>query len=259
MTELAIIGGTGVTQLEGFHTDRIDAIDTPYGPPSSGIAHGHYCGHPLLFLARHGQPHRIPPHRVNYRANIWALRQAGAQAIIAIAAVGGIREDMTPGALVIPDQIIDYTSERAQTYCADDAEHVVHIDFTEPYDHGLRARLLEAASAANVAVVDGGTYGCTQGPRLETAAEIRRMEIDGCGIVGMTGMPEAALARELELRYACIALVANWAAGKSASAITMEDIERQLQAAMGKLAEVLQRFVSSWPGESPQPPRTTRT
>ena len=259
MTNLAIIGGTGVTKLPGFCIDRVDEIDTPYGSPSSGIAHGHYCGHPLLFLRRHGNPHRIPPHRVNYRANIWALRQTGAEAIIAIAAVGGIRDDMIPGELAVPSQIIDYTYDRAQTYFADDLEHVVHIDFSQPYDSELRSRLFEAGSAAKVAIVDGGTYGCTQGPRLETAAEIRRMERDGCAIVGMTGMPEAALARELELRYACIALIANWAAGKSASVITMDDIERQLQAATGKLAGVLQRLVSSWPVESPHPPCTTRT
>jgi 5'-methylthioadenosine phosphorylase/5'-methylthioinosine phosphorylase len=243
MTRFAIIGGTGVTHLAGFETDRIESIDTPYGPPSSGIAHGRYCGHPLLFLARHGNPHRIPPHRVNYRANIWALRQAGADAVIAIAAVGGIREDMTPGALVVPSQIIDYTYDRAQTYFADDLDHVVHVDFTEPYDASLRTRLLAAGHDANVSMIDGGTYGCTQGPRLETAAEIRRLEQDGCALVGMTGMPEAALAREIELRYACVALVANWAAGKSSLPITMQEIERQLRTALAKVAPILQRVL----------------
>lgn len=243
MAHIAIIGGTGVTQLAGLQTDRTEAVTTPFGEPSAEIVYGRYCDREILFLARHGNPHRFPPHRVNYRANIWALRDAGVSAVVAIAAVGGIRSDMAPGTLAIPDQIIDYTYDRRHTFFEDDLADVVHVDFTRPYDEALRGRLLAAARNAGLAVVDGGTYGATQGPRLETAAEIQRMERDGCAIVGMTGMPEAALARELSLPYASLALVANWAAGKSSEVITMEDIQHQLTQATHQVAALLQQFM----------------
>lgn len=242
MKPIAIIGGTGVTRLPGLLIERTVPADTPFGCPSAPIVHGAYCGRELMFLARHGDPHRIPPHRINYRANLWALREAGVSGIVAIAAVGGIRHDMAPGALVVPDQIIDYTYGRHQTFFEDEREDVVHIDFTEPYDASLRQRLLTAGRNTGVDIIDGGTYGATQGPRLETAAEIARMEHDGCDLVGMTGMPEAALARELQLGYACLALVANRAAGKSSEAITMADIELHLARAMEHTALLLQRF-----------------
>ncbi|MCU0734052.1 MAG: S-methyl-5'-thioinosine phosphorylase [Methylotetracoccus sp.] len=243
MNSTAIIGGTGVTKLEGLRIDRTVNSETPFGPPSAELVQGDYCGREVLFLARHGDPHRIPPHRVNYRANLWALRAAGATRVVAIAAVGGIRRDMAPGALVLPDQIIDYTCGRSQTFFEDDLDEVVHIDFTEPYDASLRQQLLDAGRAAGIGVIDGGTYGATQGPRLETAAEIARMERDGCALVGMTGMPEAALARELELSYVCLALVANWAAGKSVRPITMQDIEFQLARATANARQLLQRLL----------------
>lgn len=245
MTVLAIIGGTGVARLEGFTVGSASVIETPYGRPSSELITGHYQGHPLVFLARHGSPHRIPPHRINYRANIWALREAGASEILAIAAVGGIRHDMEPGRLALPDQIIDYTFGRDHTYFEDDLDQVVHIDFTQPYSATLRQRLLAAGEAAEITIVDGGTYGATQGPRLETAAEIARMERDGCALVGMTGMPEAVLARELRLDYACCALVANRAAGKFAGEITMAEIEASLARAMRDFAKMLPHLVSA--------------
>ncbi|RYU63054.1 S-methyl-5'-thioinosine phosphorylase [Methylolobus aquaticus] len=243
MTVTAIIGGTGLTRLEGIEITGSERIATPFGEPSSELLQGRLHGSEVIFLARHGDPHRTPPHRINYRANIWALRAAGATEVIAVAAVGGITDAMSPGRVVIPDQLIDYTHSRAGTFFEDDLAEVVHIDFTEPYTADLRQRLLAAADRAQVAAVDGGTYGTTQGPRLETAAEIQRMERDGCDLVGMTGMPEAALARELSLAYACCAVVANWGAGKSEGEITMAEIEQHLGRGMKDVAQLLRAFL----------------
>lgn len=244
MTRIAIIGGTGLTRLPDFNIVRRAGVGTPYGAPSADLVYGRFHGQDVVFLARHGDPHTIPPHKVNYRANLSALKQAGIESVVAVAAVGGIRADMGPGVLAAPDQIIDYSYGRAHTFFEDGLEHVTHIDFTRPYSETLRQRLLDAAKAAGIPMVDGGAYGCTQGPRLETAAEIARMERDGCALVGMTGMPEAALAREAGLDYACCAVVANWAAGKVEGEITLADIEANLQRGMADLAVVLTHFMS---------------
>lgn len=243
MTQMAIIGGTGLTQLPGLAIERREKRTTPYGDPSSELVFGRYHNQDLVFLARHGNPHCIPPHRINYRANIQALKDAGISCILAAAAVGGIRADMEPGILAVPDQIIDYTHGRTQTFF--EQGHVHHIDFTYPYSPWLREKLLRAAQVAGIAAIDGGVYGCTQGPRLETAAEIVRMERDGCALVGMTGMPEAALAREAGLDYACCAVVANWAAGKAEGEITMEEIEAHLARGMVDFARVLRHLLQS--------------
>ena len=245
MKPLAIIGGTGLTRLAGFEVAARAKVGTPYGEPSAELIHGMLHVQQVVFLARHVDLHVNPPHKVNYRANLWALKQAEAGGVLAVAAVGGIRADMGPGRIVVPGQIIDYTYGRAHTFFEDDLEHVTHIDFTEPYSPRLRCRLLKAARLAGVATIDGGVYGCTQGPRLETAAEIIRLERDGCDLVGMTGMPEAALARELDLDYACCAVVANWAAGKQAGEITLEEIEANLKHGMGDLAAILQHWVAA--------------
>ncbi len=245
MTRLAIIGGSGLTRLAEFQIRERRRFDTPYGTPSADLTFGTLFGHELVFLARHGDAHTLPPHRINYRANLWALHQAGASSIVAVAAVGGIRSDMAPGRLAIPDQIVDYTYGRSHTFFEDDLQHVTHIDFTRPYDPGLRERLLAAGHAANLRMVDGGVYGCTQGPRLETAAEIVRMERDGCDLVGMTGMPEAALARELETPYACCAVIANWAAGKTEREISMAEIEVFLAQGMTDLHRLLAQFLKA--------------
>ncbi|MWV13415.1 S-methyl-5'-thioinosine phosphorylase [Pseudomonas sp. R-28-1W-6] len=245
MTVYAIIGGTGLTQLEGLTLTEELALDTPYGAPSAAIQRGLYAGREVLFLARHGHPHRIPPHQVNYRANLWALRQAGAEAIIAVNAVGGIHAAMGSGHLCVAHQIIDYTWGREHTYFAGDIEHVTHIDFSYPYDETLRGKLVDALQALGHAHSSHGVYGATQGPRLESVAEIARMERDGCDIVGMTGMPEAALARELELPYACLALVVNPAAGKSSGIITMAEIEQALADGIGKVKAVLARVLAA--------------
>ena len=244
MTVYAIIGGTGLTQLEGLTLTEALSFDTPYGAPSAAIQRGQYAGREVLFLARHGHPHRIPPHQVNYRANLWALKQAGAEAIIAVNAVGGIHAAMGSGHLCVAHQIIDYTWGREHTYFAGDIEHVTHIDFSYPYDEPLRGKLIDALQALGHAHSSQGVYGATQGPRLESVAEIARMERDGCDIVGMTGMPEAALARELELPYACLALVVNPAAGKSSGIITMAEIEQALAGGIDKVKAVLVRVLS---------------
>lgn len=240
---IAIIGGTGLTTLDTLRMTRQESVTTPYGEPSSPLTYGEIGGRPVVFLARHGQQHTLPPHRVNYRANLWALRQIEVQWVIAVAAVGGIRDDMTPGALAFPDQIIDYTWGRPSTFFEDNLTHVTHIDFSEPYSAELRARLIAAAQSLNLAARERCTYAATQGPRLETAAEIRRLERDGCDIVGMTGMPEAALARELGLHYAACAVVANWAAGKTAGEITMAEIERHLTVGMAQVKTLLARLL----------------
>lgn len=239
MTQLAIIGGTGLASPEYLKVHSQENVHTPFGEPSGPVTRGSLFGQSVLFLPRHGYGHHLPPHRVNYRANIWALRELGASDIIAVAAVGGITAAMAPGVLAVPDQVIDYTWGRASTFFEDDLDHVTHIDFTNPYCEDLRTRLLQAANRAGVDMVDGGTYGATQGPRLETSAEIQRLQRDGCDLVGMTGMPEAALARELSLCYASCAVVANWAAGQSDGEITMADIEANLKGGMTQLGRVL--------------------
>jgi len=241
---LAIIGGTGLTSLETLSISRREMVSTPYGEPSGPLTHGELDGKAVVFLARHGYGHTIPPHKVNYRANLWALQHIGVEQVIAVAAVGGIRADMEPGCLAFPDQIIDYTWSRGHTFFEDDLTHVTHIDFTYPYCEELRQKLIQAARHAGLDAREGGTYGAMQGPRLETAAEIMRLERDGCEMVGMTGMPEAALARELDLRYAACAVVANWAAGKSGGEITMEDIQHQLIGGMEKVKILLREVVA---------------
>ena len=240
---VAIIGGTGLTSLDTLNITHRETQSTPYGDPSSLMIRGELGGRTVVFLARHGQHHTIPPHRINYRANLWALHRIGVRQVIAVAAVGGIRDDMAPGALAFPDQIVDYTWGRHCTFFEDNLSHVTHIDFTEPYCPELRARLIEAARALGFDARESCTYAAAQGPRLETAAEIRRMERDGCDIVGMTGMPEAALARELGLRYATCAVVANRAAGKAPGEITMAEIERNLVGGMERIKSLLARVI----------------
>lgn len=240
---IAIIGGTGLTALDTLKITHRETQSTPYGEPSSPMIHGELGGRSVVFLARHGQHHTLPPHKINYRANLWALHRIGVKQVISIAAVGGIRDDMTPGALAFPDQIVDYTWGRHCTFFEDNLSHVTHIDFTEPYCPTLRERLIEAARALNLEARESCTYAAMQGPRLETAAEIRKLERDGCDIVGMTGMPEAALARELGLRYATCAVVANRAAGKAPGEIAMADIERNLLEGMVKVKALLAEVI----------------
>ena len=225
MSKLAIIGGTGLSKLVNLEKVYKRVIKTPYGEPSSPLTFGTFGGKEVIFMARHGFGHTIPPHKINYQANMWALKEAGATEVLAIAAVGGINETISPGSIVIPDQLIDYTWGRCGTYFEDDLEQVTHIDFTFPYSKDLRKRLRRQIDSLGLSVPMIATYACTQGPRLETAAEIKRLRGDGCDIVGMTGMPEAALARELNLAYACCAVVVNWAAGIDNKEIRMDDMQ----------------------------------
>jgi len=242
---LAIIGGTGLTQLANLEVSRRQVVRTPYGELSGPLTFGAIRGVPAVFLARHGYGHTIPPHQVNYRANLWALKEQGASEIVSVVSVGGIRADLGPGKIVVPHQIVDYTWGRMSTFFENEAP-VKHVDFTEPYTAGLRNRLLSAAKACGEAVVDGAVYAATQGPRLETAAEIDRLERDGAEIVGMTGMPEAALAREIELGYAAIVVVVNHAAGRGASArgVALQEIEEVLKHSMGRVRKIIEAFVA---------------
>lgn len=243
--DLAVIGGSGLYQFPGLENVSRRALETPYGPASGEVVLGDFAGKRLAFLARHGESHTLAPHRVNYRANLWALHALGARRVIGVNAVGGIRADMGPRTLVVPDQLIDYTHGRATSFCDVEGAEVKHIDFSEPYTASLRQALLDAAGRAGIAVIDGGCYGATQGPRLETRAEIARMKRDGCDLVGMTGMPEAALARELELQYACLSLVANFAAGCADEAeISIEEIFAHLAAATAQVPVLLQAMLS---------------
>ncbi|MBN8895724.1 MAG: S-methyl-5'-thioinosine phosphorylase [Rhodanobacter sp.] len=238
--DLAVIGGSGLYNFPGLENAERHTVDTPYGPASGDIVVGDFAGKRIAFLARHGESHTLPPHRVNYRANVWALHSLGARRVVGVNAVGGIRDDMGPRVIVVPDQLIDYTHGRLTSYCDVEGAEVKHIDFSEPYAESLRRQLLDAARAAGVAAIDGGCYGATQGPRLETRAEIARMKRDGCDLVGMTGMPEAVLARELELDYACLALVANFAAGCGDEAeISIEEIFAHLAAATADVPRIL--------------------
>lgn len=243
---LAIIGGSGLSQLRGLEETRRESVHTPYGEPSSRLTFGTLLGRPILFLARHGEGHTIAPHEINYRANLWVLREHEVEGIVAVVSVGGIRADLTPGTIVLPDQILDYTWGRKSTYFEGDAP-VTHIDFTEPYSQDLRLRLLAAAKTCGEPVRDRAVYATTQGPRLETAAEIDRLERDGADMVGMTGMPEAALARELQLPYAAIAVVVNHAAGRgdSRASISLPRIEEVLGEAMIRVGRIIETLAGA--------------
>jgi 5'-methylthioinosine phosphorylase len=243
MSVIAIIGGSGLTDYPGLVIDEVREVETPFGSPSAALRIGRLQERPVVFLPRHGDKHRIAPHRINYRANLSALKQVGVTHILAVAAVGGINEQFGPGVLSVPDQLIDYTYGREQSFFSDEFSADRHIDFTWPYDQMLRAAMLEAGRELGLVLVDGGTYGAVQGPRLETAAEIQRMRRDGCDLVGMTGMPEASLAREIGLPYATLAVVANWAAGITDEELSMEDIQRTLTSGLEKVQAVISAVI----------------
>lgn len=247
--KFAIIGGTGLTKLENLEVVRREIVMTSFGEPSSVLEFGCIDGaveQEVVFLARHGHAHNIPPHMVNYRANIKALKSIGVTSIFAINAVGGIREDMVPGTLAVPDQIIDYTTRRVNSFFESNLSHVTHIDFSYPYNAELIQWVLNAAQQQGIDIIKDGTYAATEGPRLETAAEIQRLKRDGCDMVGMTGMPEAALARELQMEYASICVNANWAAGISDELISMQAIEQNLLSGMANVRKLLAQLFSQF-------------
>ncbi|MGB5279409.1 MAG: S-methyl-5'-thioinosine phosphorylase [Gammaproteobacteria bacterium] len=240
MPKIGIIGGSALDVIADLEVSHREMVNTPYGATSSPLLFGKMDGGEIVFIHRHGFGHTIAPHEINYRANIWALRELEVTHIIATAAVGGITDHMSPKALVIPDQIIDYTHTRNQTFYENSQDPVVHVDFTWPYDEQLRTLLNTSAVKSNMPVVSRGTYGAVQGPRLETAAEIKRLEGDGCDIVGMTAMPETVLARELDMKYACCAMVVNWAAGKGSDDVSLhESINNNLKAAQERVHKLL--------------------
>jgi len=245
MTSIAIIGGTGLTKLADLSIVRREVHVSKYGEPSAPLVRGTLDGVEILFLPRHGAGHTIPPHKVNYRANISVLHGAGIKKVLAINAVGGIADNMNPQTIVVPDQIIDYTWSRAHTFFDEGLDEVTHIDFTQPYCEELRQEIIQAASKSKIDTINTATYAATQGPRLETSAEVNKLENDGCHIVGMTGMPEAALASELGMCYASIAVVANKAAGRGDGEITMSAIEGNIKDGMGKARAIIEKLMQS--------------
>jgi 5'-methylthioinosine phosphorylase len=242
---LAVIGGTGVYKLANLEDVETRQVDTRFGKPSGPVRIGHLLGQRIAFMARHGEGHSVPPHQVNYRANLAALKEVGATRVLALNTVGGITERFGPRVLACPDQLIDYTWGRVSTIwdaASDGSGHsdVLHVDFGDPYTPMLRHKVIAAAHVTGVKLVESGCYGATQGPRLETKAEIARMRRDGCDLVGMTGMPEAGLARELGLDYACLAIVANWAAGcGTGEEITLAEVLSNVEAASAGLPELI--------------------
>jgi len=250
---LAIIGGTGLTNLPNLEITNKEVVRTPYGDPSGYLTYGRIGAATVVFLARHGYGHTLPPHEVNYRANIWALKSVGVVRVLAVNAVGGVAANLGPGMMAVPDQVIDYTYSRKHTFFEGDSP-VTHIDFTDPYCSRARVLYLAAAKAANIDVIENGTLGVTQGPRLETRAEVERLARDGCTMVGMTTMPEASLAREQDLSYATLALSMNHAAGlgSSAEGIKLADADAVLKVGMEKVKLILARAVelhSAMPAE----------
>ncbi len=243
---LAIIGGSGLTQLANLEITHRQVIRTPYGEPSGPLTFGRIQSHEIIFLARHGYGHTIPPHEVNYRANIWALHSQGVKDVVAVNSVGGIHARLAPGVIAIPDQILDYTYGRKHTFFEGADRPVMHVDFTHPYCETLRARCIAAAKRSRIELESDGVYAAVQGPRLETKAEIDRLERDGATMVGMTGMPEAGLAREMELCYAAITVVANHAAGRGASSekIELAAIYSVLEEGMAKVRHILEALVT---------------
>ncbi len=242
---LGIIGGSGLTNLPNLAISGHKAVRTPYGDPSSALSLGTVAGRDVVFLARHGSEHTIPPHRVNYRANLWALHAEGVTEVAAVFSVGGIAPALAPGVIAIPAQLIDFTHGRAHTFFDGDDRNVVHVDFTWPYTQSVRTALLAAARAAGIPAQDGGVYSAVNGPRLETAAEIDWLERAGATMVGMTGMPEAGLARELGIAYGALAVSVNFAAGRgdSAEQISLEQINNALGPAMERVREILEQWV----------------
>lgn len=244
----AVIGGSGLYRFDGLEIIEQKKVTTPFGEPSDALTIGQFKNQKLVFLPRHGSQHHLPPHKVNYRANLYALKSIGVTRILAVNAVGGVTTDLQAGDIVIPDQLIDYTYGREHTF-SDGTDNVVvsgrveHIDFTEPFDAALRKQILAAAASIPLPVISQGVYGCTQGPRLESAAEITRLSRDGCSLVGMTAMPEAALARELGLSYASIAIVANLAAGLSEVPLTVEDIHAVVANGLEKIQQLIKATI----------------
>jgi 5'-methylthioadenosine phosphorylase len=242
---IGVIGGSGLYEIGGVVVTDIKRISTPFGDPSDPYRICEISGREVAFLPRHGSPHKIPPHRINYRANIWGFKEIGAERILSVNATGGMNPEMTPGAIVIPDQIIDMTKGRESTFY--DGDEVVHIDFTEPYCPEMREAIFTAAEKAGIGIKKSGTYICVEGPRLETATEIKVFSMLGADVVGMTMMPEASLARELEICLAGIAVVTNYAAGISNKKLTTTEVIETMAASTERLKLLLKEIFAILP------------
>lgn len=243
MPEFGVIGGSGVSHIPGFEIREEVSVQTPCGQPSDLYRIGRFAGREIAFLARHGSGHTLPPHRINYRANVLGFKQLGVKRLLSVGAVGGISDALTPGMIALPDQLIDQTSGRLNTFY--DQDEVVHIDFTGPFCSDLRGYLIRAAEKAGVAVAARATYICVNGPRLETAAEIRTYAGWGADIIGMTAMPEAGLAREAELCYAGLSVITNYAAGRAAGQLTASEVKETMQRAGENIQSILLQFFQS--------------
>jgi len=240
MSDVAIIGGSALPSLNKMQMIEEYDIETPYGATSAPLQKGLFAGREIVFLDRHGITRTTPPHKINYRANIWALKELGIKYIVGISIVGGIRADMTPGHFAFPDQLIDYTYNRPATFFEDDFNFNRHIDFTYPYCRQLHSKLVDAAQELGLNFSDDATYAVTQGPRFETVAEVNLLERDGCDIIGMTAMPEAVLARELEMNYACVAIVGTKAAGRSDGFnVDVKKMQQVVDASMKQMFDLL--------------------
>jgi 5'-methylthioadenosine phosphorylase len=235
--KVGIIGGTGFYE-DGILSEEKDVVlSTPYGQAS--IKMGVYKGREVVFLARHGAGHTVPPHLVNYRANIWALREIGVEKVIATAAVGSLQKDLRPGEIVLVDQFLDFTKSRSQTFFEGDGDGVLHVDVTNPYCPSLREEICRSAEMIQVVLHNGGTYVCTEGPRYETPAEIRMFRSLGGDVVGMTSVPEVVLAKEATLCYAAITLVTNYGAGIASRPLSHQDVISAMNDAQGLLRRII--------------------
>jgi len=238
---VGIIGGTGLYRL-GVSEGRWREVRTPYGKVE--VLVGNFGSRRVAFLPRHGRKHEAPPHLVNYRANLWALKSLGVERVLAVSACGSLNPKMRPGELVLLDQFLDFTKGRPATFHTGGRKGVVHVDLTEPYCPELRRVLREAAGREGIRLHPRGTYVCTEGPRFETAAEIRAFRRLGGDLVGMTNVPECVLARELEMCYAAVGLVTNFAAGMAGTKLTHTEVAER----MGEGTETIARlFLSSLP------------
>ncbi len=247
MPKIGIVSGSGLYQIPGLKVTEYRQLTTPFGKPSDTYMFSELSGRKIVFLPRHGLRHQIPPHRINYRANIWGFKELGVERIISVGAVGGIGFDIKPGMIVIPDQIIDMTKDRESTFY--DGDEVVHIDFTEPYCPEVRNSLLRAAEKSLVESRKTGTYVCMNGPRLETKAEIQMFQNMGTDIVGMTAMPEAALAREAEICLAGVAVVTNVAAGIAHSRLTTTEVINMMRKVTPRVTDLLLETIHLIPSE----------
>ncbi len=248
MSKIGVIGGSGLYEIKGLILKNKEKITTPFGKPSEQYFIGKIGNIEVIFLPRHGSHHNIPPHIINYRANIWGLKKLGVERIISVSAVGGIKKGLKPGDIVVLSQVIDMTKKRKSTFY-DGKTGVIHIDFTEPFCPEMRQTLLKAGRRVRVPVKDGGTYVAVEGPRLETATEIKSFRILGGDVVGMTGMPEASLARELEICYSGISVVANYAAGINKKKLTTTEVMEAMRASTEKIKRLLKETFKILPEE----------